>query len=71
MSPLQKAPAIDHDAELDDDGILADIDVQPVTDFGPLCEDKTCDINQFFGNPFEHAGTNGLVKKHCKCKVCL
>jgi hypothetical protein len=42
----QKAPAIDHNAELGDDGILADIDMQPVTDSGLLCEDMTYDINQ-------------------------
>ncbi|KAG1814047.1 uncharacterized protein BJ212DRAFT_1300901 [Suillus subaureus] len=45
--------------------------MMPVTNAGPSCKDKTHDIDQFFGNPFECAGTNGTVKKHCKCKVCL
>jgi hypothetical protein len=66
----RKAPAIDHDTEVDNDGILADINVQPVTDSGPSREDKTRDIDQFFGNLFERTGTNGSVKKHRKCKVC-
>ena len=59
------------DAEdVDEDGILTDIDVQSIADSGPTREDKTRDINEFFGKPFECAGANGTVKKHRKCKVC-
>ena len=59
------------DAEdVDEDGILVDIDVQSIADSGPTREDKTRDICEFFGEPFEHAGANRAVKKHRKCKVC-
>lgn len=56
--------------EVDGDGILADIDVQPISDPGLAREDKTRDIDEFFGTPFEHAGTKGTMKKHRRCKVC-
>jgi hypothetical protein len=57
--------------DVDEDGILADIDVQPIiNESGSTREDKTRDIDQFFGKPFERTGTNGTVKKHRKCKVC-
>jgi hypothetical protein len=56
--------------DVDEDGILADIDVQPITDPGPSREDKTCDLDRFFSKPFERTGANGIVKKHRKCTVC-
>ncbi|KAG1879957.1 uncharacterized protein F5891DRAFT_1204322 [Suillus fuscotomentosus] len=66
----QQTTVEDHE-DVDEDGILMDIDVQPITDeSGPTCEDRTRDIDEFFGKPFERTNTNGIVKKHCKCKVC-
>jgi hypothetical protein len=59
------------DAEdVDEDGILVDIDVQSIADSGPTREDKTRDICEFFGEAFEYAGANGVMKKHRRCKVC-
>jgi hypothetical protein len=56
--------------DVDEDGILADIDVQPIIDEPPTREDRTRDIDQFFSRPFEYTQGNGKVKKHRKCKVC-
>lgn len=58
--------------DVDEDGILADIDVQPIIDesTSPTREDRTRDIDQFFSQPFESTHANGKVKKHRKCKVC-
>ncbi|KAG1823969.1 uncharacterized protein BJ212DRAFT_1574426 [Suillus subaureus] len=56
---------------IDNDGIPIDVHVQPITDTAPTCEGKTADLNAFFGAMFNHMGTNGKVKKHQKCKICL
>jgi hypothetical protein len=56
--------------DVDEDGILIDIDVQPIADAGPTREEKTRDLDQFFSKPFERANANGTVKKYRKCKVC-
>ncbi|KAG1801034.1 uncharacterized protein HD556DRAFT_1503210 [Suillus plorans] len=57
---------------VDNDGIPIDVDVQPIADMAPpTCKGKTADLNAFFGAMFDHAETNGKVKKHQKCKICL
>jgi hypothetical protein len=53
------------------DGIPVDVDVQSVADSGSTRESKTADIDEFYGAAFDHTGTTGKLKKHCKCKVCL
>jgi hypothetical protein len=55
---------------IDNDGILIDIDVQPLT-IVTTVESKTADLDHFFSQPFEHVGANGKVKKHRECKGCL
>jgi hypothetical protein len=54
-----------------EDGIPTDVDVQSVADSGTTCEGKTADIDQFFSATFDHTGTNGKVKKHQRCKICV
>jgi hypothetical protein len=54
---------------LDVDGIPVDVDVQSIMELTP--DGKTADVDEFYGAPFDHMGTNGKVKKHRKCKVCL
>jgi hypothetical protein len=55
---------IDIDAVLIDiDAVLIDIDVQPLTIITTV-ESKTANPDHFFGQPFEHIGANGKVKKH-------
>ena len=62
--------AIPADSEaVDVDGIPIDVDVQSIVELTP--EGKTADVDEFYGAPFDHTGTNGKVKKHRKCKVCL
>jgi hypothetical protein len=56
---------------VDKDGVLVDVEVQSVDDSGPTREAKTADIEQFFGEAYDHPGANGKVKKHRKCKICL
>jgi hypothetical protein len=67
---LRKLAALVDDL-VDNDGILIDVDVQPITDTAPTHEGKTADLDAFFGVMFDHAGTNAKVKKHRKCKICL
>ena len=54
---------------LDANGILADIDVQPIDDTSSLNAGKL-DIDQFFGAPIDATGRNGVKKEHRKCKLC-
>jgi hypothetical protein len=61
---------VENAEDVNEDGILIDIDVQSIADSGPTREDKTRDICKFFGDMFEYAGANGAVKKHCRCRVC-
>jgi hypothetical protein len=64
-----RATVIDHE-DVDSNRILVDVDVQSITDSSRTREEKTRDIDEFFGKPFKHAGANGTVKKHRKCKAC-
>ncbi|KAG2751673.1 hypothetical protein P692DRAFT_20709488, partial [Suillus brevipes Sb2] len=59
--------------DVDEDGILADIDVQPIIDesTSPTREDRTRDIDQFFSQPFESTHANGKVKKHRKTQCTI
>jgi hypothetical protein len=53
----------------DEDGILMDIDIQPITDeSGPTHEDRTHDIDEFFGKHFECMNTNGIWKNTASAK---
>ena len=54
---------------LDTNGILADIDVQPIDNTSLLNTGKL-DIDQFFGALIDATGRNGVTKEHQKCKIC-
>jgi hypothetical protein len=64
ISPEQEVTIVN------EDGILADIDVQSVAESGSTSESKTIDIDRFFSAPYDHLGANGKVTKHRKCKIC-
>jgi hypothetical protein len=67
----RKLPTVPTDLELvDADGIPIDVDVQSITNEVSTREAKTADLDVFFGATFDHAGANGKVKKHRKCKMC-
>ena len=51
---------------VDEDGILVDIDVQPITS-ALTCEDRTCDLDEFFSKPFDFKGANGQVYEIWYC----
>jgi hypothetical protein len=55
--------------EVDDEGLLMDVDVQPIEEDVPSREDKRRDIDHFFQSPVEKS-VNGKVKKYCICKLC-
>jgi hypothetical protein len=55
---------------IDSEGFLADIDVQSVKASGSSREDKSRDIEEFFGAPVDRMGANGSSKKHRMCKLC-
>ena len=72
IAKKKRKSTVQADSEVvDTAGIPIDVDVQSIVDTRLTCEGKTADINEFFGTVFEQAGTNGKVKKHRKCKICL
>ena len=54
---------------VDENRILEDINVQSIDGAKPSNAAKL-DIDEFFGNPFEHTGNRGVRKEHRKCKLC-
>lgn len=68
-SSIPKNPRSDPTA-LGDDGMLADIEVQPLRDVSDK-KDLTADVKQFFGVPYLAKGKRGPeLKLHRKCKIC-
>ena len=55
--------------EVDDEGLLMDVDVQPINKDAPSREDKRCDVDHFFQSATEKI-INGKAKKYCRCKLC-
>lgn len=55
---------------VDEDGLLMDVDVQPVhEDDAPTREDKRRDVDFFFNSAVVKI-VNGHAKKYCSCKYC-
>ena len=54
---------------VDSDGLLMDVDVQPIDDSLPTREDKRQDVDQFFGIAVVK-DVNGKSKKYRTCKIC-
>jgi hypothetical protein len=54
---------------VDADGLLMDVDVQPIDDNQPTREDKRQDVDRFFGIAVVKE-VNGKSKKYCTCKLC-
>ena len=55
--------------DVDNEGLLVDVNVQPIDVDVPSREDKRRDIDQFFQPPVEKT-INGKMKKYCGCKLC-
>ncbi|KAK6995737.1 putative AC transposase [Favolaschia claudopus] len=67
----KKKQKVSDPTELGPDGMLADIDVQPISDTSaPPKLPAAADITHFFGKPFTAKGTSGMDKLHRKCTLC-
>jgi hypothetical protein len=56
-------------ADIDNEGLLVDVDVQPIHEDVQTREDKRRDIDHFFNPPVSKT-VNGNMKKYCSCKLC-
>lgn len=67
----KKGSALANPVDVDEDGLLIDIDVQSINaDDTPISrEDKRQDVDQFF-NPAVVKIVSGKAKKYCVCKLC-
>lgn len=63
-------PTLGNPVATDADGLLIDVDVQPVNDKPSMREDKRQDIDEFFHPPVIREA-NGKSKKYSTCKLCL
>ena len=54
---------------VDDEGLLLDVDIQPIDKDPPTREDKRRDVDQFFHASVEKE-SGGKKRKHCVCKLC-
>jgi hypothetical protein len=54
---------------VDADGLLIDVDVQPVNDKSSAREDKWQDVDHFFHMAIIKE-MNGRLKRYCMCKIC-
>jgi hypothetical protein len=62
--------SLENPKEVDDQGLLIDVNVQAINKDVSLHEDKRHDIDHFFQSPVEKM-VNGKVKKYCICRLCL
>ncbi|KAJ3531266.1 hypothetical protein NM688_g7598 [Phlebia brevispora] len=56
--------------DVNDDGILMDINVQEIEDIQPSVSERRKDIDQFFRPTTDRRGINGRMKPHRQCKLC-
>ncbi|PSS34107.1 hypothetical protein PHLCEN_2v1848 [Hermanssonia centrifuga] len=56
---------------VDADDFLADIDVPAVKPATSPAEDRSRNVNNFFGQNFDSIGVNGITKKYRNCMVCM
>jgi hypothetical protein len=55
--------------DVDNEGLLVDIEVQSIEEEAPTRADKRRDIDQFF-HPAVSKTTGDKIKKYCTCKLC-
>ena len=56
--------------DVDDEGFLVDVNVQPIHQDSPSCKDKQHNVDHFFEPPVVKT-INRKMKKYCSCKHCL
>ncbi|KAI0345727.1 hypothetical protein BDW22DRAFT_1343039 [Trametopsis cervina] len=54
-----------------EDGLLCDINVQPIQPLVPSIVDGSRDIEEFFSEIIMQSGRKGVPKPHRRCKTCL
>lgn len=65
----KKRATLGNPVATDADGLLMDVDVQPVDDNRPTREDKRQDVDWFFHTAIVKE-SNGKSKKFRACKIC-
>jgi len=65
----KKSATLGNPQATDADGLLVDMDVQPVNDNPSTREDKRQDVDNFFRAAVVK-GVNGKSKKYRACKLC-
>ena len=67
---IQTRTSLGNPKDVDDEGLLVDVDVQPIDDApSESREEKRRDIDHFFQPPIVKT-FNGKMKKYCSCKLC-
>jgi len=69
VSAKKKKATLGNPQAVDADGLLMDVDVQPVDDNPSTREDKRQDVDHFF-HPAVTKEVKDKIKKYCKCKIC-
>jgi hypothetical protein len=69
VTAKQTHASLGNPKDVDDEGLLVDVNVQPIDEDAPSHEDKRRDINHFFQSPVVKT-INGKMKKCCHCKLC-
>lgn len=69
VSSKKKCATLGNPQAIDADGLLVDVDVQPVDDSSLMREERRQDVDHFFHAPFTKI-VNGKAKKYRKCKIC-
>ena len=65
----KKCTTLGNPVAVDADGLLVDVDVQPIDNAPPTCEDKHQDVDHFFQAAVVK-DVKGKPKKYRDCKLC-
>lgn len=66
---IQTRTSLGNPKDVDNEGLLVDVNVQPIDEDAPSREEKRRDIDHFFQPPVVKT-FNGKMKKYCSCKLC-
>jgi hypothetical protein len=66
---IQTRTSLGNPKDVDSEGLLVDVNVQPIDVDVPSREEKRRDIDRFFQPPVMKI-IDGKEKKYCSCKIC-
>jgi hypothetical protein len=69
LTVKKKRSTLGNPISIDEDGLLLDIDVQPIDNARPTREEKRRDVDEFF-HPAVSKVINGKTKSYCICRCC-